>query len=128
MTPDNADSGVTVTPLELRAQALVACVQAWTYPADPVVRAGAAMSCEQLGMDYVYTMSQVIEHMVPSTAPLDKAMHAARWAVVDFHLTELSRLIEQGATPRDDISQGGRPVDDLGNEIDNDNNDESEFA
>jgi hypothetical protein len=99
----------TATPLEQTTEAAIACLGAWLYPSDRLVRETAWMACANIGVDYFDAVARVTEtadlvHYQPVNA--DNARYevamAALKAVADMRF---SNEVRHG------IAANGLPID-----------------
>ncbi len=130
--PDLADRP---TQLELASGALLAAIQAFTYPSDLHAREAAVVQFSQLepAIDYLAAVggvltakveparTVVLETLSPAARErhLDGELAAARWAMVDYAANLIHECRQRGILPRHGIDQALRPVDGLGVALDN---------
>ncbi len=105
---------ITSTPLEREADALVACISAWAYPADVEVRCSAMAACGLLGVDYIETMAAIYERAREARPGVDIHPDNARYAVAMLFLDRLATLRSQGHQPRPGVLATGKQADSLG--------------
>ncbi len=124
------------TQLELASGALLAAIQAFTYPSDLHAREAAVVQFSQLepAIDYLAAVGGVLTAKVEAArAPglvlealspaarerhLDGELAAARWAMVDYAANLIHECRQRGVLPRHGIDQALRPVDGLGVALD----------
>lgn len=117
---DTLDAEPTSTLLEKHVDALIYTVSAYAYPSDAIVQQGVRKACEVIGMDYIASVAQIIEHTIPDTVQMDVAINTARWQVVEHIARELAGLRAAGHTPRAGILTNGKPCDGAGYPITDD--------